>query len=153
MYTNSITGANLVLPVGIEPTSTALQTAAMTTSAKAAWCSHRELNSEFILTKDVLYHLTMRAWCIDKGLNLGPSPCKGAALPLSYQCKNIWVEPGNRTLSTCFTDKCATTTLGTTLRIWSGRGDSNSSLEVWKTAVLTVNTTPAREMYRCFYKQ
>ena len=75
-----------MLPVGIEPTSTALQTAAMTTSAKAAWC-------------------------IDKGLNLGPSPCKGAALPLSYQCD--WGEAGNRTLPTCFTDKCAAITLAT----------------------------------------
>ena len=52
---------NLVLPRGIEPLSMVLQTTAMTTSAKVAWCSHRELNSEFILTKDVLYHLTMRA--------------------------------------------------------------------------------------------
>ena len=25
------------------------------------WCSHRELNSEFVLTKDVLYHLTIGA--------------------------------------------------------------------------------------------
>ena len=82
---------NLVQPTRIELVSMVLQTTAMTTSAKVAWC-------------------------IDKGLNLGPSPCKGAALPLSYQCINlIWVEPGNRTLSTCFTDKCATTTLGTTL--------------------------------------
>ena len=48
----------LVLPLGIEPSSTALQTAAMTTSAKVAW---------YIVT----------------GSNRGPSPCKGVALPLS----------------------------------------------------------------------
>ena len=48
----------LVLPRGIEPRSTVLQTAAMTTSAKVAW-----------------YTVT--------GSNRRPSPCKGVALPLS----------------------------------------------------------------------
>ena len=51
-------GHNLVLPRGIEPRSTVLQTAAMTTSAKVAW-----------------YTVT--------GSNRRPSPCKGTALPLS----------------------------------------------------------------------
>ena len=51
-------GHNLVLPRGIEPRSTVLQTAAMTTSAKVAW-----------------YTVT--------GSNRRPSPCKGVALPLS----------------------------------------------------------------------
>ena len=51
-------GHKLVQPLGIEPSSTVLQTAAMTTSAKVAW---------YIVT----------------GSNRGPSPCKGVALPLS----------------------------------------------------------------------
>jgi hypothetical protein len=56
----------MVLPRGIEPRSSVLQTGAMTTSAKAAfdlsWCSRVELNHLFNLTKIVLYHLTTRAW-------------------------------------------------------------------------------------------
>jgi hypothetical protein len=36
----------MVQPVGIEPTSTVLQTAAMTTSAKVAWCPNRDSNSD-----------------------------------------------------------------------------------------------------------
>ena len=34
------------------------------------WCSYQESNLEYILTKDALYHLTMRAWCLVKESNL-----------------------------------------------------------------------------------
>ena len=60
----------LVPTSGIEPLSTVLQTAAMTTSAKLAlsWCSYQESNLEYILTKDALYHLTIRALVGDTGI-------------------------------------------------------------------------------------
>ena len=55
-YTNSVTWAYLVQPVGIEPTSTALQTAAMTTSAKVAWYLVTESNCRNRLVRVVFYH-------------------------------------------------------------------------------------------------
>ena len=76
----------LVPTSGIEPLSTVLQTAAMTTSAKLAlsWCSYQESNLGYILTKDAVCHLPIRAnWYLVTGLNRRPSPCKGATLPLS----------------------------------------------------------------------
>ena len=85
--TNSTIGAYLVQPRGIEPLSMALQTTAMTTSARVAWCFVKESNFRIPLVRRAVYHLPNEAW----------------------------VGPGNRTLSTCFTDRCATTTLGTTL--------------------------------------
>ena len=66
----------MVPPPGIEPGSMDFQSTAMTTFAKDAWCSHRELNSELILTKDVLYHLTMRA-------SPGICPCESRQVQLT----------------------------------------------------------------------
>ena len=66
----------MVRPPRIELGSSVLQTAAMTTFAKDAWCSHRELNSELILTKDVLYHLTM-------GASPGICPCESRQVQLT----------------------------------------------------------------------
>ena len=106
--TNSTTRAYLVQPPRIELGSSVLQTAAMTTSAKVAWCFVKESNFRIPLVRRAVYHLPNEAW----------------------------VEPGNRTLSTCFTDRCATTTLGTTLerllRI-------ELRTEDWKSSVLPLN--------------
>lgn len=37
--------------------------------------------------------------------------------PVCQPLFNTWVEPGNQTLSPCFTDTCAITTLGTTSKL------------------------------------
>lgn len=53
---------NMVRPRGIEPLSSVLQTAAMTTSAKDAnWCFYQESNLGFARTKGVYYHCTIKA--------------------------------------------------------------------------------------------
>jgi hypothetical protein len=57
--TTELIGNNLVLPVGIEPTSMVLQTTAMTTSAKAAnilWGDYWELNPDKRNHNPRLYH-------------------------------------------------------------------------------------------------
>ena len=57
--TSELIGNNLVLPVGIEPTSMVLQTTAMTTSAKAAsilWGDYWELNPDKRNHNPRLYH-------------------------------------------------------------------------------------------------
>ena len=53
----------LVQPTGIEPVSTVLQTAAMTTSARVAWCFVKESNFRIPLVRRAVYHLPNEARC------------------------------------------------------------------------------------------
>ena len=48
----------------------------------------------------------------------------GVGFNLSFLATHgiTWVEPGNQTLSTCFTDKCAIITLGATLKLAESNG-------------------------------
>ena len=76
-------------PVGIEPTSTVLQTAAMTTSARVAWCLWQDSN---------LHTVAYLATALTR--------YKLASLPLSYRGM-IGVLDGERSHTIAFTEQCA----------------------------------------------
>lgn len=69
---------------------------ATSTSPILNWCPLRESNSQPLITKQLLCHLTKRALLVDpKRIELLLSPCKGDMLPLSsrarywHQCKDL----------------------------------------------------------------
>ena len=75
----------LLVPTSrIERLYTALQTAAMTTSAKLAyWCSYQESNLKYSLTKTVLCHLTIRAVAEGIRIELIITESKSVVIPFN----------------------------------------------------------------------
>jgi hypothetical protein len=94
----------MVQPVGIEPTSTVLQTAAMTTSAKVAYNLVPLLRFErrqLLLLREPTLPICPQGhyWYLVTGLNRRHSTCKEDATTAELTRHKIWGVVGNRTLS------------------------------------------------------
>ena len=129
-------------PPGIEPGSDALQAPAMTTFAKAAWCSQQESNLWYILTKDVLCHLTMRAWYL-----LTESNCRNRRVKTKFYHWTKEVFLGVTSWSR--TNNMISTESGVTATLWphwirSGYGSG----ALYRVADYTLNIARSRVRHR-----